>query len=467
MESSARASLPTAGNARRPLGARQLQAEQLQAEQLEAFVATRERTLALIAGVDDVDLTRVVDPLLSPILWDLGHIANFEQRWLLGEGDAKLNDVYNPFAHARRERGDVDFLDSDRCFDYLETVRERVLERFESLDLARVELVIQHEQQHNETMLQLLRQLPDYAPASVLTDGFVAPPASQQHARLREAASRAYRPVTHNRDWIEFPEDRYLIGSDPHDSRLVYDNEISRHRRRLDSFEIAVRPVSCGQWADWIDADGPHDRTAWSVLGWEWLTAQGSSFDGAPANWRREGDQWLETGFGEPRPLDRSAPVCHISWFEAEAFARAHGARLPTEFEWEVAASYDPRAGTAAPARRYSWGDDGWTPGAANLDQLAFGTVESGSIDHGYGPIDMIGQVWEWTSSPFSAYPGFAPFAYSEYSAPFFDAGYRVLRGGSWATRARTVSNRFRNWDLPERRQIFSGLRLVRDGEVW
>lgn len=467
MESSARARISDLRGGVARGEARQLTAERPAAQQLEVFVSTRDRTLALIAGLDDVDLARVVDPLLSPILWDLGHIANFEQRWLLKSQDARLDDVYNPFAHARGERGDVDFLDSDSCFTYLGSVRERVLDRFETLEPALVELVIQHEQQHNETILQLLRQLPEYQPASALTDEFVAPPASLQHVRLREAASRAYRPISRDRDWIEYPAGRYCFGSDPHDGVLVYDNEMSRHRRPVKAFEIAVRPVTCGEWADWLGGGGLRDRTSWSVLGWEWLAAQGPSFDGAPANWIRQDGQWLETGFGEPRPINRSAPVCHINWFEADAFARAHEARLPTEFEWEVAASYDPRGGAGGRAHRFAWGDGDWTPGAANLDQLAFGTLPTGSTDHGFGPIDMNGQVWEWTSSDFKPYPGFAPFAYAEYSAPFFGHTHRVLRGGSWATRARSVSNRFRNWDLPERRQIFAGLRLARGGEGW
>ncbi|MFT4049028.1 MAG: SUMF1/EgtB/PvdO family nonheme iron enzyme [Solirubrobacterales bacterium] len=432
------------------------------ADQIRALADARDRTLALVAGLSDDDLARVVDPLLSPLLWDLGHIANFEQRWLLGEDDGDLDGIYNPFDHPRAERGGLPVLNGDQCFTYMGAVRERVLARESEFDPVLLELVIQHEQQHNETILQLLRQMDGYVPPPALRADFTPPPSSAQHIRLREAASRAYRPVSRDKDWIGFPAGEYAIGSAAGEKTLVYDNEIERHTVPLGEFEIAARPVTAGDFAEWIDLGGYERPEWWSREGWYWLREQGEDFTRAPLGWRAAGDLWLTSDFGEEREVEMEAPVCHVNWFEADAYARAHAARLPTEFEWEVAASCDPRAGASGPSRLHSWGDHGWSPGAANLDQLAFGVLRVGAADHGFGPIDMNGQVWEWTSSEFGAYPGFTPFAYKDYSAPFFDQGYRVLRGGSWATRARSVDNRFRNWDHPERRQIFSGLRLAR-----
>lgn len=432
-------------------------------EQAEALASTRERTLALVAGLSERDLSRVVDPLLSPLLWDLGHIANFEQRWLLGSDDSEIDGIYNPFDHPRAERGELPLLDVDACFTYMGTVREHVNERFAGLDPFLVELVIEHEQQHNETILQLLRQLDGYSPPAALRAGFVPPSARPQRVRLRSAASRAFRPIARRSEWIGFPAGDYAIGSDAEARTLVFDNETAEHHVFVDEFEIAARPVTAGDFAEWIDLGGYERRQWWSAEGWEWLAGQDEAFARAPLGWRLDGETWLTDDFGETREVDMEAPVCHVSWFEADAYARAHAARLPTEFEWEVAASYDPRAGAVGRRLRFSWGEQAWTPGAANLDQLAFGVISAGAADHGYGPIDMNGQVWEWTASEFSAYPGFEPFAYAEYSMPFFDRGYRVLRGGSWATRARSVSNTFRNWDHPERRQIFAGLRLARN----
>lgn len=431
-------------------------------DQPAALIGARERTLALVAGLSDEDLSRVVDPLLSPLLWDLGHIANFEQRWLLGSSDGDLDGIYNPFDHPRSERGELPVLNTEDCFAYMSAVRERVLSRLDSADPSLLELVIQHEQQHNETMLQLLRQLDGYEVPTELAEAFSPPPAGAQHIRLREAASRAYRPVSRHKDWIAFPGGAYTIGTEAGSRTLVYDNEVAAHERETDAFEIAAHPVTNGEWLEWMDFGGYKKPEWWTPQGWDWLVAESALDDPAPLGWRRGEDGWELEYFSTRAPLDLAAPVCHVNWFEADAFARSHGARLPTEFEWEVAASYDPRAGAKGERRRYSWGEHRWSPGSANLDQLAFGTLAVGSNDLGYGPIDMLGQVWEWTASEFQAYPGFEPFAYRDYSRPFFDQGYRVLRGGSWATRARSVSNTFRNWDHPQRRQIFSGLRLAR-----
>jgi gamma-glutamyl hercynylcysteine S-oxide synthase len=169
------------------------------------------------------------------------------------------------------------------------------------------------------------------------------------------------------------------------------------------------------------------------------------------------------------RSMDRVArvqpmhPVCHVCYYEAEAFARFAGKRLPTEAEWEAAAAWDPET---AGARIYPWGEDPATKDRANIDQLSFGTAPVGSYALNWSPIGcygMIGDVWEWTSSDFGPYPGFESFPYPEYSEAFFGSEYKVLRGGSWATRPGAIRNTFRNWDFPIRRQIFSGFRCARD----
>jgi iron(II)-dependent oxidoreductase len=163
------------------------------------------------------------------------------------------------------------------------------------------------------------------------------------------------------------------------------------------------------------------------------------------------------------RPVDPERPVCHVSFYEAEAFARWAGKRLPTEQEWEAAASWDPRAGVALD---HPWGGEPVSDTLANVDQLAFDTAPVGAYPRNVSPVGcygMIGDVWEWTSSDFGGYPGFEAFPYPEYSQEFFGAEYKVLRGGSWATRAGVARATFRNWDYPIRRQIFSGFRCARD----
>ncbi|MFY9265768.1 MAG: SUMF1/EgtB/PvdO family nonheme iron enzyme [Solirubrobacterales bacterium] len=422
---------------------------------LATLEQTRERTLALVSALDEDDLARVVTPLLSPLVWDLGHIGNFEQRWLLGVNNDGLDEVYDPFKQPRALRGELPFLDTRACFEYMETVRAAVAERFESLDPYLVELVIGHEQQHNETMLQLLH----------LMDGYTPPIQPRREAvdgeePLGAQAAAAASPSA----WVEYPAGIYRVGSAPaYDGHFVYDNEIDAHTVGSAGFSIARYPVLCGDYAEWIDAGGYERAEWWSDEGRRWLA---TGDERMPLGWLRDAapGEWFLAGFGEPRAMRMDEPVVHINWFEADAFARAHGARLPSEAEWEIAAAGDPAAAAGHSRRRYAWGDQPWTEGLANLDQLAFGCLPAGVCrPPGDGPLDMAGQVWEWTSTQFCAYPGFEPFCYADYSRPFFDAGYRVLRGGSWATRARTVDNRFRNWDLPQRRQIFSGARLARD----
>jgi iron(II)-dependent oxidoreductase len=163
------------------------------------------------------------------------------------------------------------------------------------------------------------------------------------------------------------------------------------------------------------------------------------------------------------RPLDPTRPVCHVCYYEAEAFAAWAGKRLPTEAEWEVAASWNPSTGRA---QTFPWGDAPADSISANIDQLAFDTAPIGTHDRNLSPIGcygMTGDVWEWTSSDFTGYPGFESFPYKEYSEEFFGPDYKILRGGSWATRPGAIRNTFRNWDYPIRRQIFSGFRCARD----
>lgn len=183
----------------------------------------------------------------------------------------------------------------------------------------------------------------------------------------------------------------------------------------------------------------------------------------APLFWRREAGQWLRRRFGVTEPVPDDEPVLHVSWYEADAYARWAGRRLPTESEWEKAARHDPVSGRS---RRYPWGDEDPTPAHANLGQRHLRPARSGAYPQGRSPSgagQLIGDVWEWTSSDFLPYPGFVAFPYREYSQVFFGPGHKVLRGGSFAVDRVACRGTFRNWDLPVRRQIFSGFRTARD----
>jgi iron(II)-dependent oxidoreductase len=265
-------------------------------------------------------------------------------------------------------------------------------------------MLLAHEHQHNETMLQLLQMVDGYEPPSV--DSAVG----------AEAASDGP-------EMVEVPGGSYEIGAPA--TGFAYDNERPRHAVELEAFAIDRAPVTNGDFAAFIADTGAQP----------------------PMYWERDGEGWGNTTFGRREPIDPAKPVVHVDWHQADAFARWAGKRLPTEFEWEAAAR-------------------GASLERANLDHMGFACAPAGAYADGAsdcGAVQMIGDVWEWTSSEFEPYPGFEAFPYPEYSEVFFGDGYKVLRGGAWATRRDVIRPSFRNWDLAERSQIFSGIRCVVD----
>jgi iron(II)-dependent oxidoreductase len=256
---------------------------------------------------------------------------------------------------------------------------------------------------------------------------------------------------------VRFPGGVVRIGTD--DRSAAYDNERPRHAVEVAPFRIDVHPVTNGDYLRFMEAGGYTSGRHWSEAGREWLAESGVT---APRYWERRDGAWITRTMDRVAPVNPAHPVCHVCWYEAEAYARWAGKRLPTEVEWETAASWDP----AGPPRTYPWGDAAPTRRHANLDQLGFGTAPVGAYPDNVSPLGcrgMIGDVWEWTASDFGPWPGFESFPYREYSEVFFGSEYKVLRGGSWATRPGAVRNSFRNWDYPIRRQIFSGFSCARD----
>jgi iron(II)-dependent oxidoreductase len=413
----------------------------------------RQRTHQLLAPVDDERLVTQHDQLMSPPVWDYAHIGVFEELWLLQglAGTPPMNEdimsTYNALDTPRVARGRAQLLDRAQTLEHLEEVRRRVLAILEEVDLGSTDpllcdgfvydLVIQHEHQHDETILQTLQLMPG---------GYLS-----EAPALPEAGSAGAR------DMVAVPAGRYLIGTDGHEP---YDNEHPRHEVELPAFAIDRFPVSNGDYMRFMADGGYSLRELWSSDGWDWILTFGTE---APEYWRRDGDRWLCSRFGLEAPADPRLPVSNVCWFEADAYARWAGKRLPSEFEWEVAACWDPDAGRP---RRYPWGNQPPTPELANLDQQLFSPAPVGAYPEGasaFGCEQMLGDVWEWTSSPFLPYPGFEAFPYSEYSEPFFGTRFRVLRGGSWATRPRVARATFRNWDSPIKRQIFAGFRCAAD----
>ncbi len=427
--------------------------EQLVVELEEA----RQRTLLLLSTVSDDDLARQHDPLMGPILWDLGHIAAFEELWLTRNLDGPITfgempGAFNPFEHPRRTRGRLALPPRARMLTEMRRVRELVLARIARLDMEHgsplerdgyvVHMVAQHEYQHGETILQTL-QLKQGEPYHPPARRVLPAPSSSPERGLM----------------LRFPGGDVEVGTD--DRIAAYDNERPRHVVHVDPFWIDAAPVTNGDYLAFMDDGGYHRPELWSDEGWTWLMEAAVR---APKYWSEGRDGWVTRSMDRTTPVPLDHPVCHVCWHEADAYARWAGKRLPTESEWETAASWDPRRTVKL---RYPWGADDWRPDLANLDQLAFGTLPIWSYPANVSPLGcygMVGDVWEWTASDFQPYPGFAPFPYVEYSQPFFGNEYKVLRGGSWASRPGAVRATFRNWDYPIRRQIFAGFRCARDG---
>lgn len=423
------------------------------------LVATRRRTLGLVRDLAARDVHDQFVAFMSPLVWDLGHVGNFEELWLLRElagrapHDPGLDRLYNPFENPRWVRRDLPLPTRGEILPYLAEVRAEALAELERLDLVDPErplvadgyvhrMLAQHESQHQETMLQAMD-----------LRGDVAVPALPPSRRPRPARA------VDDQARVGVPAGPVVVGTDRRAG--TYDNERPAHRRTLDGFAIDRFPVTARRYARFVGDGGYRCPGLWSERGWASVREQGLA---APRGWEPDGDGgWRVRRLGRLVPLDPREPVQHVGFFEAEAFARWAGGRLPTEFEWEKAAGWDPSAGAR---RRYPWGRAPATRERANVGLRRGGPAPVGSYPGGasaYGVEQLAGDVYEWTSSSFEPYPGFDAFPYEEYSQVFFDGDWRVLRGSSWAADPVMARVTYRNWDHPYRRQLFAGLRVAYD----
>ncbi|HVS27734.1 MAG TPA: selenoneine synthase SenA [Burkholderiales bacterium] len=408
----------------------------------------RERTLALLSDFEGSQWLGPRLAIVNPPLWELGHLGWFQERWCLRYNASSsllpsilphADELYDSAVVAHDTRWDLPLPNLDRILAYLDRVLQRVLEKLQRgekhLDYFS-RLALFHEDMHGEAFYYTRQTLAYSRPPFALTPK----PENPSRSLNQDAA---------------IPGGKMVLGATADDG-FVFDNEKWAHEVEIKPFKISRSAVSNREFAGFVEDGGYQRRALWSEQGWRWRReAQAAT----PVYWIKESGQWMLRHFDEFMPLPPDAAVIHVNWFEAEAYCRWAGRRLPTEPEWEMAAATE--SGNTEIKRRYPWGNAPPAKEHANLDGFVSGPCSVSSFspgDSGWGCRQMFGNVWEWTQDWFLPYPGFAIDPYQEYSQPWF-GDHKVLRGGCFATRARLLRNTWRNFYTPDRRDVFAGFR--------
>ena len=411
-----------------------------------ALREARQRTLHLVADLDDDQLLGPRLDIVNPLLWEIGHVAWFQEKWVLRrDGAAPLrpdaDDLYDSIAIAHDLRWDLPLPRRDATVAYLLAVLDRALDTVATADTEQryhLAYALFHEDMHGEAFTYTRQTLS------------WPPPPLPDRPRPRSTPGAGALDGD-----VDVPGVTVDLGADPDDQRFVFDNEKWAHRVRVEPFAIARAQVTQAAFAAFVDDGGYERRELWTDEGWAWRQQAGADH---PVYWRRGDGGWERRHFDRWVPLEPHRPVIHVNAHEARAFCRHAGRRLPTEAEWQVAASFDPATGQL---RRLPWGEAPPSPERARLDWLGLGCADVADHpagDSALGCRQMVGNTWEWTATPFEPYPGFTPDPYREYSEPWFSTRL-VLRGGAWATRSRLVRTTLRNFFEPHRRDVFAGFR--------
>lgn len=417
----------------------------------EYLADARTRTLDLVRGLDTAQLMGPRIEIVNPLLWEIGHVAWFHEYFALRRLDGgaprlpKADELYNSSVVPHDTRWELPLPSLQGTLDYMAQVQAAMLHRLASglASAEETELVLlttYHEDMHDEAFTYARQTL-----------GYLAPEFSTAHHVSPDAG-----PL---RGDVVVPGGVLQLGSAV-DAPFVFDNEKWAHPVEIAPFCIARAPVTNVEFLVFLTEGGYQRRALWSDAGWRWREAAGAEH---PLYWSRQHDGWMVRWFDRMQPLQPHRPVIHVNFHEAEAWCRWAGRRLPSEAEWEAAAATEPKqnGGLATRKRRYPWGDDAASPRRANLDGHALGVVDVAAFaagDSAWGCRQMLGNVWEWTATTFEPFPGFSPDAYEDYSAPWFGTR-KVLRGGAWATRSRMLTNTYRNFFTPDRRDVMAGFR--------
>jgi len=409
----------------------------------------RRRTLQLIQDLNDDQLIGPRLAIVNPLRWEIGHVAWFQEYWLLRhlcgrEPILSNGDVlFDSAKVAHDTRWDLPLPTKAETLDYMTRVIDDVSRYVENSDVDAsyfLALVLFHEDMHGEAITYTRQTLGRPAPRITMTDsGHIdIEPTSGQ-----DISGDAF-----------VPGGLFVLGNTS-ENGFVFDNEQKPFQVVAQSFKISRTATTNGQFARFVEDGGYNRRELWSDDGWTWRETVGAN---CPVYWSLEDGSWWRRNFDQLVSLEESHPVLHVNWHEAEAYCRWAGRRLPTETEWEMAASSEPGSNHK---RCFPWGDEEPNPARANLDSGSLGTIDVRALpagDSAFGCRQMIGNVWEWTASDFTPYPGFVAGPYQEYSAPWF-GNHKVLRGGCWATRSRLISNSYRNFYMPDRRDVWAGFR--------
>jgi len=427
---------------------------QVETEKLAAMMRNaRQRTLELIEGLTQEQLVGPKLPTVNPLIWEIGHVGWFYEQFILRReyGHAPLLErgdaLYDSIAIAHETRWDLPIYPLDEILAYMAEVQETLIGRLDGgraseRDSFLYQFTTFHEDMHDEAFTWA-RQTHGYP-----TPRFVPDAPRADH-------TPAYGALPGD---AEIPGGTFPMGS-AREAPFLFDNEKWAHGVTVAPFRMARAPVTNRQFADFVGDGGYARRDLWGNEGWAWREKEGAEH---PVYWKPDGsDRWLARSFDDWRPLALDQPVIHVNWYEADAWCRWAGRRLPSEAEWEFAATMRPGPDGGLVKARYPWGDAAPAPRHANLDGFALGCVDVAAHPYGdneWGCRQLIGNVWEWTADVFRPFPGFAPDDYKEYSEPLFDIT-RVLRGGAWTTRSRMVTGTYRNYFGPDRRDVFAGFR--------
>lgn len=453
-----------------------------------------DRVREVASDLDEVALRTQFHPDFSPVGWHWGHAVWQRERWLLRQYKGApavapaFDELFDTFRSPKHTRGRA--LPSKEELEAYELWVDREIERLEAEEprsaklTPLLHLARNHERQHAEIVLcvRLLGAL-------------------YREPRSSEFIGGAEHVGSRDNEWIGVPGGEFLLGCPPREGSWAgraadaggpsecnvsaddsaacdpdaWDNEQRAHRVHVERFAMQRFAVSQEEWLGFMDAGGYERRAWWSDSGWGWRSAHAIT---APAHWERARDgRWFERTLSGLAPVGDDCPVAHVSWYEAEAYARSQDARLPSEAEWEFAASWSLEVSCAAGGarggqqgfdsvkRRFPWGQE-FLPGCAELGRRSGTWSRRGAHPAGasaFGIEDLCGGVWEWTCDHFLPYPSFAPGPYADYSAPWFGSRHRVARGGSRLTAPQNARACFRNWYEPHVREPCLGVRLVRN----